>query len=57
MQMETTRKRGSNTHIRQNRLQIKAITKDKEGHYKGITGAPEYIKQILSDREKLIVIQ
>ena len=25
--------RGSNTHIRQNRLQKKAITRDKEGHY------------------------
>ena len=32
MQMETTRKLGSNTHIKVD-FKIKSITKDKEGHY------------------------
>ena len=60
----------SNPHIRQNRLKIKKITRDKEGHYimiKGSTqkedvttvniyapntGAPQYIRQTLADREE-----
>ena len=42
--METKRSRSRNTHIRYNRLEIKAVKRDKEGHYIMIKGSnQEYI--------------
>ena len=39
MQINVTRKQGSNTHVRQIDFKRKTATKDKEGHYIMIKGS------------------
>ena len=41
IQLETKKSWGTNTYIRQNRLQTEAITRDKRGHYIILTGSDQ----------------